>query len=124
MSSPSKIYNGLNFTLYCNIILSTEVKVVLQSVKISVNLTGPASYRMIPEVQPLEESSLKYSTSDTINSSDSLRTGNYTCTAKVLTIDSSSYLVTSSSISATTEIAISMILCMLCLQLMLFAVLH
>ena len=85
---------------------------MLQSLKISVNLTGPANYsRMIPEVQLLHENSLQYNTSDTINSADSRHTGTYTCAAKVAAVNSLSYFVTSSSKSVSTEITISMIIC-------------
>ena len=110
-SSPQKIYNGLNFILHCNITLSMAIMTMLQSLKISVNLTGPANYsRMIPKVRLLHENSLQYNTSDTINSADSRRTGTYTCAAKVA-VNSLSYLVTSSSKSVSTEITISMIIC-------------
>ena len=110
MSSPQKIYNGSNFTLDCIITLNMSIIAVLQSLKVSVNLTGPANYKtMMPEIQISEENSLQKTVSDTINLADSLRTGTYTCAAKVVAINSS-YLVTSSIKLVSTDITISTII--------------
>ena len=101
-----KIYVGSTFSLDCNITLSMDVKEVLESLEISVKWIGP---EMASEVKQLDTDSLMYSTSISINSADHSHDGTYTCAAQVRAVNSS-YLVTSSTASASIEIIISMLI--------------
>ena len=112
MSSPQMIFAGSNFTLHCSITLSIDVSEVLGSLRISVNWTGPADHgRMIQQLDA-DGNSLHYNTSILVGSSLG---GTYTCAVQVKVIDSS-YLISSSPLSGSTEVNISM--CYLMLQCM------
>ena len=78
---------------------------VIESVQVSANWTGPSEYRMmVPQVQPLDNSLLQYSTEVQVNSNE---TGNYTCEVQA-TATNSSHLVPSIPTKNTTEVVISM----------------
>ena len=104
-----KIYAGSTFSLDCNITLSMNVKEVLESLEISVKWIDPEIEMMASEVKQSDTDSLMYSTSISINSTDHSHDGNYICAAQVKAANSS-YLVTSSTASASVEITISMLI--------------
>ena len=104
-----KIYAGSTFSLDCNITLSMDVKEVLESLEISVKWIGPEIEMMASEVKQSDTDSLMYSTSTLIDSTDHSHDGNYTCAAQVRAANSS-YLITSSTASASVEITISMLI--------------
>lgn len=104
-----KIYAGSTFSLKCNIILSMDVMEVLESLEISVKWIGPEIEMMASEVKQSDTDLLMYSTSISINSADHSHDGNYTCAVQVRAVNSS-YLVTSSTASASVEVTISMLI--------------
>ena len=101
-SSPQEIFAGSNFTLHCAITLSVDVQDVSRSV--SVTWIRPSNTQITAsEVQQLSDL-LMYSAEIQINSNDA---GNYSCEAKVVTVNAS-YLIPSLTLANTTEIVISM----------------
>ena len=101
---PDVIFAGSNFTLECTITLDMVIETV-GPVDVSVQWTGPLESGS-PAVQEIHEDSFHYSSELQFGSVSSSHSGNYTCQANVIAINSSHLIPTSlASVSVIIDIS-------------------